>query len=163
MFDSSLLFCSSKITIVTMTNSTGYSKETPDVLYIILKVTEKIQKMFVEARRPHSQHVFISTTYVLELPIYFCRYHISYIECLSDKGEEFIINPETKQEAKISCYQPRQTTFIFYYNTILESCNKCDFGVICPHERDTPVQNLLNLILCQQNTGQCPTEISAWR
>lgn len=37
-----------------MTNSTGYSKETPDVLYIILKVTEKIQKMFVEARRPHS-------------------------------------------------------------------------------------------------------------
>lgn len=32
MFDSSLSFCSSKITVVTMMNSIGYSKE-PDVLF----------------------------------------------------------------------------------------------------------------------------------
>lgn len=42
--------------VVTVTNSIGYSKEIPDVLHIILKVTEKIQKMFVEARRPCSYH-----------------------------------------------------------------------------------------------------------
>lgn len=62
MFDSSLSFCSTKwgsntfYSVVTVTNSIGYSKEIPDMLRIILKVTEKIQKMFVEARRPCSYH-----------------------------------------------------------------------------------------------------------
>lgn len=43
--------------MLTLTNSISYSKETPDMLHIILKVTEKIQKMFVEATRPRSYRI----------------------------------------------------------------------------------------------------------
>lgn len=54
--------------MITMINAIGYS----DVLHILLKVTKKIQQMFVEGRGPHSWHMLL-----LLLPVYENHLYIS--------------------------------------------------------------------------------------